>query len=101
MEKGFEWPVLLIGAIILVVISAGIFWAALAGKTPPIASAEPDETVSMDKSCKNDNDCTSNLDGTKCMVIYPGDFTSFCGCITSAECVDRRSGACGSNNKCI
>lgn len=97
MLKGFEWSVNLIVALILAVIAAGVFWAALAGKTPLTANAEP---VKLDESCKNDNDCTANLDGPKCLVIYPGDFTAFCGCLASIDCAGRRSGMCGSNNKC-
>jgi len=97
MRKGFEWSVNLLVAIILGVVAAGIFWAALAGKTPPTES----EPVKLNEGCNNPDDCINNPDGSICLVIYPGDFTSFCGCYNSTlHCLNRRSGICGSNNKC-
>jgi len=99
MKKGFEWSIQVFATIVLGVISAGIFYAALSGSTPPANASN--ENITMDTSCNNDNDCTNNLDGSKCMVIYPGEFESFCGCLTSADCVDRRNEICDSNNKCI
>jgi len=96
MRKGFEWSVNLLVAIILGVVAAGIFWSALVGKTPP-TKAEP---VKLTEGCNNDNDCLNNLDGAKCLVIYPGDFKSFCGCLASEDCLDRGSEICGSDNKC-
>jgi len=50
------------------------------------------------KICKTDNDCLNNKDGTKCLTVYPGDFTPFCGCMTNNDCI---SGICGPDNKCI
>jgi len=97
MKKGFEWSVSLLFAVILGVVAAGVVWAGLTGK----ASAAPAEPVKLTKGCNNNDDCINNLDGAKCLVIYPGDFTSFCGCLTSEDCSNRRSGICGSNNKCI
>jgi hypothetical protein len=41
------------------------------------------------------------LDGPQCLLVYPGDFTPFCGCLTSTDCLNLRSGVCGSSNKCI
>ena len=100
MRKGFEWSVNLVAAVILGVVAAGIFWSALNGSTAPVAYASP-TPVKLDNSCKSDNDCTSNLDGARCVVIYPGDFNAFCGCLMSLDCAGRRSGVCDSTNKCV
>ena len=97
MKKGFEWSVSILIAVILAVAMAGIIWAGLTGKTP-IANAEP---VNSAKGCNNADNCLNNLDGAQCLVIYPGDFTPFCGCLESEDCLNRRSGFCGSNSKCV
>lgn len=47
--------------------------------------------------CKNHNECWNSKDGTKCITVYPGDFTPFCGCTTDDDCL---SGSCGPENKC-
>lgn len=49
------------------------------------------------KICKTDNDCLNSEDGTRCLMVYPGDFEPFCGCMTNNDCI---SGSCGPNNKC-
>ena len=97
MKKGFEWSVNLLVAVILAVVAAGIFWSALSGKPSPAKA----ETVKLNEGCNNDGDCINNLDGSKCLTIYPGDFVPFCGCLTSNDCLNKRSGNCGSNNKCV
>jgi len=94
MRKGFEWSISILFALILAVVAAGMMWAALTGK----ASAAPAEPVKLTKGCINDNDCLNKVDGSKCLVVYPGDFTSFCGCLTSVNC---KVGNCGSDNKCV
>lgn len=98
MRKGFEWSVNLLIAVILGIVAVGIFWAALALKPPPSNS----ETIKLNEVCKTDDDCLNNPDGAKCLVIYPGDFTPFCGCLTNKDCVNRRSGICDSKtDKCV
>ena len=99
MKKGFEWSVHLLVAVIIAVIAAGILWAGLAGKTP-MAKATDADTAKLSKGCDNENDCVNSLDGSKCLVIYPGDFTPFCGCLTSDDCLNTGGKLCGSNNKC-
>lgn len=97
MKKGFEWSVSILMAIILAVVMAGIVWSALAGKTPPVTSAESNV---QENGCNNANDCLNNQDGGQCLVIYPGDFTPFCGCLVKGDCLNRRNDFCGSDNKC-
>jgi hypothetical protein len=96
MKKGSDEINLMI-AVILGVIAAGIFWSALAGKTPP----SKEEGLSLNNYCNNEQDCSTNPDGSQCMVTYPDNLNPFCGCITSKDCINKKSGVCGSNNKCV
>jgi hypothetical protein len=96
MKKGFEWSVNLLFAVILGIIAAGMFWAVLSEKPPP-QDAEP---VKLSGGCNNNENCENNLNGSSCIVIYPGNFVPFCGCLSNDDCVNRRSGICDSNNKC-
>ena len=93
MRKGFEWAVNIMIALILFIVAVGVFWAAIRGETPPVDS----EPVEPSKTCLSDDDCIGKADGNKCLVIYPGDFTAFCGCITNDDC---EVGFCGEDNKC-
>ncbi len=97
MKKGFEWSIYLMVAVILFTIAVLIFWSALQGESPP--EAQPVEIEK--KSCRSNVDCKNDLDGARCLVIYPETLEPFCGCLTNEDCENRRSGVCGPENKCI
>lgn len=98
MRKGLDWHITLMMAVILFVFSVVILWDALAGKTT--ASASP--TTIPKQGCDTDADCQTNPDGAKCLQVWPGDINPFCGCYNSTlHCIGRRSGICGTNDKCI
>jgi hypothetical protein len=94
MKKGIEWPINLLGAVILLIIAVGLWWSALS-LDRGIESENPvDEAI-----CRTPKDCASNVDGSKCLVIYADYVTPFCGCLTSDDCMEGYY--CGSNNKCV
>jgi hypothetical protein len=92
MIKGFEVSINLLITVILLLFTIGIFWSSMVGKGPaPLESGE----VEQEQVCKGDDDCPGSQ---KCIRIYPGNFTSFCGCLLNVDC---NGGICGSNNRCI
>ena len=95
MRKGFEWSVSLLGAVVLGIVAAGIFFSVI--NLSKAAPKDP-EKLTLNEACNNNDDCKNNDDGLKCLVIYPGDFIPFCGCLTSEDCKIGRF--CGPNNKC-
>lgn len=80
-------------AFVLFIIVAASFFAIFAGK-PPVEQIQEEQ---KEKTCKTDDDCTNDLGGKKCLLVYPGDFVPFCGCLTNEDC---NVGDCGSYNKC-
>jgi len=92
MRKGFEWSISLLIAVVFLVFSVGIFWAQISGQKTTFNEEEMEEIKT--ETCNSDSDCPGNQ---KCIQIYPGDFTPFCGCITNSDC---DGGICGPDNKC-
>jgi hypothetical protein len=94
MSKGFDWSVSLLMAVILGIVAAGVAFAAISFKAPPVKA----EVTQPTQGCNSNADCANNIDGRKCMTVYPGSFEPFCGCMFDNECA---TGVCSSNNKCI
>ena len=98
MRKGVESNVVqFVGAFLILVISALIVWGFFVGKS---YGTSEKETEVKTQGCDTDSDCDENIDGAKCLQIYPEYFTPFCGCLIDEDCLNKRSGVCGSNNKC-
>ena len=95
MEKGIEFSVNLIIAFILFIFAVVIFWTVI----NPVQRTE-EATGLKTNLCKVDADCSSNSGGSRCLIIFPGDynFTPFCGCLTNKDC---SGDFCGSNSKCL
>jgi len=96
--KGFDIAPVVVGAVILAILAIAFvnnFWTSTTIKK----DTETEEPV--DEGCKRDDDCIDNPDGSICLLIYPGDFSLFCGCLKNEDCKDKRSGVCGAENKCI
>ncbi|MEM3609837.1 MAG: hypothetical protein QW076_02940 [Candidatus Anstonellales archaeon] len=94
MKKGLEFSINLIVAFILFILAVIVFWLAF----NPVGKVEEARGLKTD-FCKTDTDCSSNIEGTRCLITFPGDynFTPFCGCLTTNDC---KVGYCDSNNKC-
>ncbi len=87
--------IVLLMAFIFFFIMVAVFYAGFSGKYPSdtVVGYRPGEDV-----CKIDDDCKNEEDGKRCIVIYPGDFKPFCGCLTNDDC---DVGKVCSVNKCI
>lgn len=100
MKKGIaNWVVQFIGALLILVISALIIWGVLYGNVTSEPSEFGEEPVVHE--CKTSDDCDDvdpNSNGTQCIIVYPGDFLTFCGCLTNDDC--EAGGECGPNNRC-
>lgn len=90
MAKGFDISITLFLAVAILLFTIGVFWLSMVGS----GSSGEKEEIDEEGVCKFDIDCAGNL---KCIQIYPGNFTSFCGCIVEADC---DGGVCGSDNRC-
>ena len=95
MKKGFYWSVSALFAVILGIVAAAIGVAVISGDTPDVAYGKAPETVM--RACNNDDDCENNVDGLRCIIVYPESFEPFCGCWNSDDC---KSGVCVSSSKC-
>lgn len=81
-------------AFILMILLVAIVVSSASGKL----TVEEKETKTKETGvCKTDDDCKDIVEGTRCLLIYPGDFVPFCGCLKSEDC---KVGNCDSNNKC-
>jgi hypothetical protein len=98
MGKGVEASIGIMMAVVMGVITAVLVWTAINGRNPP--STSPIDTPDMTEGCNNDANCADNINGKKCMLTYPGDYTSFCGCIKDQDCPNGGD-ICGPNNKCV
>ena len=98
MRKGIDWSINLLGAIVLVVMSAALIGPTLIN---PVKAKDTETQPTSETVCKTADNCIDNLDGARCMVIYPDDSSPFCGCLKNEDCLNRRSGICGSNSRCI
>jgi hypothetical protein len=81
---------------IFMILFVGLIVVGVSGKNLPYSTKTNPEEI----HCKTDAYCLNNPKekGNKCLLIYPGDFVPFCGCLTTEE--DCKVGSCGSNNKC-
>jgi hypothetical protein len=95
MKRGTaNWVTQVMGGVILLIFVALVVWGWMTGAVKG-SSAEPEkETQSV---CRANDDCQLNKNGTQCIIVYPGDFLRFCGCLSNSDCI---SGICGSNNRC-
>jgi hypothetical protein len=88
-----DWEIVLL-AFVLMIVFVSLMIAGVSGKPPPEGKAT---TTEQKKYCKTDNDCSDDANGKRCLLIYPGDFIPFCGCLTNNDCA---VGICGQNNIC-
>jgi len=95
--KGFEIAPYMIGALILLLLAITFVWGFWSGALS-MGSKDSEETIL--EGCRRDEDCENNLDGPKCLMIYPGEFTLACHCVYHEDCENRRSGFC-EENKCV
>jgi hypothetical protein len=93
--KGTDWEIILVAFVFMILFVSLIFVSTVSSKPP----TESTTNVTEKKYCKTDEDCVNNSKekGKRCLLIYPGDFVPFCGCLTSEDC---KVGNCESNNKC-
>lgn len=97
MKKGFETSIYMVGAVLLAIIAGAIVLSALYGKAPPVdQNSKP-----FSSGCNNEGNCIDDLDGSKCLMVYSEGLTPFCGCLVNDDCLSKRSGICGSNEKCV
>lgn len=99
--KGYELTIYVVGAAVIFIISIGLVWGYVSGNLRK--SGKPTNIAIASNVCRNHEDCstpTINPNGALCIQIYPGNFTSFCGCIINEDCINRRGGVCGSDNRC-
>jgi len=93
------------GALIPEVVAAMILLIIAVAFYAGFLFTEGDEGTTEEKEelegCRTDDDCLSNLDGSKCLLVYPEGYTLVCGCIMNDDCNGKRSGFCGSENKCV
>lgn len=92
-----ELSLSLLLTLILFGVTVGIFWMSL-NLNSSKAQPDVDNISASEKTCNADDDCLSDPKGSKCLVIYPSEFSPFCGCLTDNDC---SGGICGSDNKCI
>jgi hypothetical protein len=90
------WSVNLLVGLILFLVTIGVFWMTIKPASSKVVEDSP--TEKKEEVCKTDDDCTANPGGNKCLIIYPGNFVPFCGCLTDDDCT---GGYCGSDNKCL
>ena len=90
-----NWVTQVMGGVMILIFVALVTWGFLTGKVkgnPP--SSEKEITT---QGCSSNDECQLNENGTQCIVVYPGDFLRFCGCLNNSDCI---SGVCESNNRC-
>jgi hypothetical protein len=90
-----DWEIILV-AFVFMILFVSLMVASISGKPSPYQNTtKPEEK----KYCKIDEDCLKDdkENGKKCLLVYPGDFIPFCGCLTNEDC---KVGNCGSSNKC-
>jgi hypothetical protein len=99
MRKGnFNATVELVVSIILLMAFVALIWYTW---SVPTNDPQKYETNSDAVKCKTASDCTDSPYGSKCMILYPSDYKTFCGCATNADCEGRRGEVCGSDNICV
>jgi len=96
--KGYELTIYVIGAAVIFIIAVGLVWGYVTGNLKK--SGKPVNPAIQSDICRSDGDCDTNPNGALCIQVYPGNFTSFCGCVINEDCLNRRGGICGSENKC-
>ena len=86
-------------ALILFILGVA-FTATFLGRS---ATKDPlDEDAGLTpKGCTSEDDCTENLDGLRCLLIWQQETSRTCGCVYNEDCDGRRSGLCGTGNKCV
>ncbi len=95
--KGFVEQ-LLAGVILLILAVAFVSgWMFKAATSEPIS----EDGGIQDEGCRTDSDCADNQDGSRCLIIYPDASDLVCGCLFNEDCLDRRNGFCGTENKCV
>ena len=97
MKKGFQITVKLLMAVLLLMLSVMIFWAILI----PDVSAKDDEALPNVVECMSSKDCQSSTRGSACIMVYPDNYESFCGCTVNEDCLGKKSGVCGYDNRCV
>jgi len=94
--KGIE-PEIILVAFVFMILFVSIFVIGIFGR--PSQTKTTATTTEEKKYCKVDLDCVNNAkeNGERCLLVYPGDFIPFCGCLTSQDC---KVGSCDYSNKC-
>ena len=94
--KGTEWEIILV-AFVFMILFVSIFAIGIFGR--PRQTTTTTTNTEENKYCKIDLDCVIDVKATgeRCLLVYPGDFIPFCGCLTSQDC---KEGSCDSYNKC-
>jgi hypothetical protein len=101
MKKGlFQTPLHGIFMILLLIVAVALFFFPVQEISAAATGAEEAQNPLEMKICKIDEDCQDNINGSKCVIIYPEKLEAFCGCYKNEHCVGRGSGICGTDNIC-
>jgi len=92
-----KWVVNILMALIIFIVTIGVFWMSLPGAS---ATSRENITIETERECSNANDCADSEDGGKCMILSNENYVPFCGCELDADCFGRRSGICG-EERCV